>query len=270
MSNICDFITNSNIAAILCLDSNGHSPLWNCSESCSRGTAIEELIFQYNISVLNRGHRPTFVNSRGHSSIIDLTLTLGKNEDIQNWHVCEEYHFSDHRMIEFSADFKASEFPKFKKINWEHFSKVFKVSDYKHHLWCDDVIEKEASSFETAINSALQLSTHLQKRKQFTPKWMNADLLREKRRVIKLEHTWWKNKTLENREAFNSAQKSFRKMTFRAKRRSWQDFCNSIEDPKNMALLNKVLKKGPREQIGLLKKPDGSHTTTPIESIHLL
>ena len=111
-------------------------------------------------------------------------------------------------MIEFSADFKASEFPKFKKINWEHFSKVFKVSDYKHHLWCDDVIEKEASSFETAINSALQLSTHLQKRKQFTPKWMNADLLREKRRVIKLEHTWWKNKTLENRVAFISAQKS--------------------------------------------------------------
>ena len=99
---------------------------------------------------------------------------------------------------------------------------------------------------------------------------MNADLLREKRRVIKLEHTWWKNKTLENRVAFISAQKSYKKMTFRAKRRSWQDFCNSIEDPKNMALLNKVLKKGPREQIGLLKKPDGSHTTTPIESIDLL
>ena len=129
--------------------------------------------------MLNKGHRPTFVNSRGHSSIIDLTLTLGKNEDIQNWHVCEEYHFSDHRMIEFSADFKASEFPKFKKINWEHFSKVFKVSDCKH-------IEKEADSIETAINSAAHIRRKRNNSHERSGCLMTS--LEKKSRVIKLEH----------------------------------------------------------------------------------
>ena len=67
LSKICDYVTLSGSGGILCLDSNAHSVLWGSLVSNPRGEALEELIFQHNIDVLNKGSKPTFVNLRGHN-----------------------------------------------------------------------------------------------------------------------------------------------------------------------------------------------------------
>ena len=57
----------------------------------------------------------------------------------------------------------------------------------------------------------------------------------------------------------------------KAKRKSWQKFIESINDPKSMALLNKVI-KGPRnEQLGILKDPTNGRFVSGLnESLALL
>ena len=65
--------------AILGIDSNAHSPLWGSNESNARGEKLEELIMEYQFSLLNRGNSPTFVTSKA-SSIIDITLVFGSSK----------------------------------------------------------------------------------------------------------------------------------------------------------------------------------------------
>ena len=171
-------------------------------------------MFQHNLDVLNKGYNPTFANLRGFRTIIDITLALGSSDDVHNWHVCEEYTFSDHRMIEFSVDFMAIQGPKVKKINWEHFARVFNVSETRYRLWNEEAIEKESADLVSAIKSALYRSTSLVNLKKQSANWMTNDLRKEKMEVIKLERAWWRNKTAESRDIFIEAQKEYRKKNF--------------------------------------------------------
>ena len=46
----------------------------------------------------------------------------------------------------------------------------------------------------------------------------------------------------------------------RAKRQSWQKFCNEIETPKGVAILSKAVQGRSQKVLGQLKRPDGSLT----------
>ena len=95
-STILDFLSQGNKSAILGMDSNAHSVLWGYPESNNRGEAMEELIFQYDLKILNRGSKPTFQSHVG-SSIIDITLAMGEvYEKINHWRVSDRDYFSDH------------------------------------------------------------------------------------------------------------------------------------------------------------------------------
>ena len=71
-------------------------------------------------------------------------------------------------------------------------------------------------------------------------------------------------------EKFISSKKSFQKEIRKAKRAKWQEFVNSVTDPKSMALLKHALTKQPTVKIGLLKKPDGSFSKNFHDSIRTL
>ena len=55
LTKIVDSITDSNIPGLIGMDSNSHSTMWNCRDTNSRGRALENLIFQYNLEILNKG-----------------------------------------------------------------------------------------------------------------------------------------------------------------------------------------------------------------------
>ena len=61
-----------------------------------------ENLNENNLQWINRGQKPTFVNSRGHNSIIDITLVnRDMTRDIMEWRVSDEATNSDHRYIRF-------------------------------------------------------------------------------------------------------------------------------------------------------------------------
>ena len=68
------------------IDSNAHSPLWGSDDLNKRGEALEEFIFEHSLYVENMGKEHTWqCPGKGTKSIIDLTLSLNLEDEINNW-----------------------------------------------------------------------------------------------------------------------------------------------------------------------------------------
>ena len=63
-------------------DTNSHHIIWGDKQQDKRGGVLLEHLSNYGLSWANKGTNPTFVNSRGHHSKIDLTITNNKALDV--------------------------------------------------------------------------------------------------------------------------------------------------------------------------------------------
>ena len=77
------------------------------------------------------------------------------------------------------------------------------------------------------------------------------------------------NPSAELRERIKAANRAYLKKVQKAKRKKWQELCNSIDDAKNMAWLNKVIARSSKKTLGLLTRSDGTPTRSIDESIEL-
>ena len=263
----CDYVTNEKMTSILGLDSNSHSVMWGSNETNTRGEILENFIMQYNITVLNIGKEPTFESSR-FSTIIDITLKIGDDVRIHSWRVNKEYCFSDHKRIEFDISLDLGKIPTVKKVNWGKFHSLLRLKDVGYFFWTNKSIEAEAANLEASINDALVQSTYETPLSTKSAKWWNVNLAKMKQITKKLAKAR-RNSEADN-EKFISSKKSFQKEIRKAKRAKWQEFVNSVTDPKSMALLKHALTKQPTVKIGLLKKPDGSFSKNFHDSIRTL
>jgi hypothetical protein len=87
------------------VDANAKSPLW-CSRSINeRGEALEVIIVQYDLHVLNQsGQAPTFETTRGRSNI-DVTMASPQIIPlVKSWRVHGDGTSSDHRILETRLD----------------------------------------------------------------------------------------------------------------------------------------------------------------------
>lgn len=119
------YADNNNIPLIMGSDTNGHSVLWNSYKETERGRILCNLINDLDLNIENTGSAPTFVNTRGFSSRIDVTLTNKHAKNIiSEWKVHEETSLSDHKMISFKADLGNNNtyYRRFyEKANWNTF-----------------------------------------------------------------------------------------------------------------------------------------------------
>ena len=84
---------------LLGIDSNAHSPLWDGNLLDARGEALETLLMDLELEVLNDGVLPTFAENN-KSSYIDITAcSPSLSGHIPYWYVDPNYSHSDHRVI---------------------------------------------------------------------------------------------------------------------------------------------------------------------------
>ena len=127
--------TNSGDKLIIGMDSNAHSVLWG-NETNNRGEWLEELILDSNLTVENKGTKPTFI-ARQTSTTIDITLTL--NIELNNWKVTDEVTFSDHAIIRFNLNLtepKAIKTRNLNKIDWFQFRSKAEVEKPEPLIIC--------------------------------------------------------------------------------------------------------------------------------------
>lgn len=87
---------------IHCLDSNAMSPAWNSPITDDRGRALEDLLVEVDLHVVNQPGSPaTFVSYSGESHI-DVTLATHPGE-IWDWVVNVSEDDDDHRLITFTC-----------------------------------------------------------------------------------------------------------------------------------------------------------------------
>ena len=100
MTELTKYATKTNTPLIVGSDTNSHHTTWGDKNQDKRGEILLEYLGNSGLSWANKGTKPTYVNSRGHSSVIDLTITNNKAIDvIKNWYVSDRESNSDHRYI---------------------------------------------------------------------------------------------------------------------------------------------------------------------------
>jgi hypothetical protein len=97
---------------IVGIDANAKSPLWYSRSTDDRGEALEAVIAQYGLHVINRpGQAYTFETTRGRSNI-DITLASTELTPlVKEWKVHEDGTSSDHRILETRLDFDKQSTP---------------------------------------------------------------------------------------------------------------------------------------------------------------
>ena len=87
-SHLINYANNNKLPLIIGSDTNAQHTLWGNRECNTRGEDLIDLCNSLGLSWANKGSTPTFINSRGHESIIDLTITNSLGSDlIKNWKV---------------------------------------------------------------------------------------------------------------------------------------------------------------------------------------
>ena len=164
---ILQYCGANQLPVILCADTNAHSESWGCSVNNARGDAFEDIICAHNLSILNRGRKPTFVTSRA-KSIIDVSLVHSDIFELfSNWSVNDTDFFSDHKLIEFQMNVQQplqEPVRHLGRTDWNSFTSVLRMVGTKWLLpptWTRASLEQEVDLFQADIIAALNSCTPL-------------------------------------------------------------------------------------------------------------
>ena len=271
MAKLCRFLQENDKMGILGIDSNSHSTLFGSPENNSRGDIMDLFVFENHLDILNRGKKPTFVTSRA-KTIVDISLAYKAKEIVQGWKVLDDYWFSDHRCIEFNLIFDNFSPPTVLRTQWELFSSKLQLNEKHYSLWNPQRIEAEAAALSEAISEAVTKCSTEVPRSNKMLRWWNDDLSRQKRAILNLARIIRQSQTPDEnlKNELSSAKKLFYKATRKARRLNWQKFCEDIDSPKKVSLLNKVLKNDRKNHIGILKDQDNVFSNSMEDTLDLL
>ena len=156
------------------------------------------------------------------------------------------------------------------KIDWAKFEETIKFKPVSYSLWDKNTIEIESEKIENIICDKIKDCTKYHQAKSFKDDWWSDELHKEKHKVKTLFHIRMRNPSADNIEKYVSARKAFSRNIRRAKKSSWMQFCESIDSPKNMSKLDKIIRNSRRQNIGLLEISDGVYARSVKETIEQL
>ena len=81
-NRLIDYADKHKLPLIIGSDTNAQHKLWGNKECNKRGEELLEFLTTCGLSWANYGTTPTFLNSRGHNSIIEITITNTGESDI--------------------------------------------------------------------------------------------------------------------------------------------------------------------------------------------
>ena len=103
LNKIFKYADRENLPLILGTDCNSHHECWGDLKTDKCGDKLLSNLVSHSINWLNLGTSPTFTNSRGHSSVIDVTLVNNPGMDpVADWKVSDRISNSDHKYITFN------------------------------------------------------------------------------------------------------------------------------------------------------------------------
>lgn len=249
-------------------DVNSHSCLVGYAKSDKRGCEWDDFVAKNDLVVHNIPNEVTFLNSRGHSSTIDLTLsTHGISESIQDWKVNSDPALvSDHHAIEFTLKVQATNAVVkkriFKSVNWD---------DYRESLKCS--IERSqdselsttslATKFEEAVQQTTEKIVPWSTIRQTRTEWWSKSLDIKRRELRKAKRKHWNN--------FRTLKEDYEKAILEARQSHWEKFISNVGSSDDAYLRYKILCKGKSNiDLGPIRINNESLTNSAEESAQIL
>ena len=290
MANLVNFTKNKDLPLVMGADSNGHHMLWNSFKANDkRGILLAQLIEKWELTVANQGKSPTFVNSRGHKSIIDITMTNRKgNPLISNWKVDKNPSLSDHKMITFDLDL-GNKWESYKRNYQDMDSKAFQIAVAKKletRPFRAKIGEHKKNNIDSSVKFINKIMiealdevcpmvkiTHRTK----IPWSKELDSLKRKNKKAKSNkiRASSKLKPLPQKEfaaisqELTAAENEYKKAIEQKNKNAYQDYCSNLSHPKKLARVPRTKRK-PWEELNVLRKPDGSYTEDSEETLNVL
>ena len=99
---LVNYATINNFGLIIASDTNCHSSLFGPDQN-KRGDELDELIFEFGLTVHNRCHTPTYRRYNA-STCVDATFSLNLHNTVTHWEVDPSFNASDHSLITFNYE----------------------------------------------------------------------------------------------------------------------------------------------------------------------
>jgi len=260
---------------IIGADVNGHSTLWHCPISNNRGGFVEEMIGDFDLSVVNKPTALYTYDREGMGrSNIDVTITTPVMETlISNWTV-SDITDSDHNVLSYELSLQGIGTTSLKthcfnvrKANWDKF--VQSLLGRKGGIDCTS-ISTRASTIITALQKAAKDSMPSKSRyhRAGSQPWWTEEL-ENKRKELARAKRLGTNRT--DRIAYNAMRNSYLAEIRRAKANAWRSFSNDININK-WGKAFKWAKNGHRKRSmpSTLRTENGDHTGTLDDTADLL
>ena len=276
MKELVNYCEADKLKLIICSDTNCHNVIWGSTNNNARGEFLLDYILGKDLFICNIGTKPTF-ETIIRKEVLDVTFATGNLINrITNWHVSDEYNFSDHKTIEFTINFKAlvvdTEYRNVRKTNWTMYRE--EVRRKRDELLADkgnDNLDSLAIKLEEVLVSAFHKSCKVTKRKKFAmPPWWTPELKASKREVCRLERRlkrFWSEERLAD---FRKAKKDHNHLVRDVKGKGWQKLCTEIEKLDAVSRIQRVFKIGKKQEIGTVRKDDGEYTTNTEDTLKVL
>lgn len=257
-------------------DTNGHSPRWHSRDLNQRGRVVEDLIDDFNLSVINTtGNIDTYARPGMGSSNIDVTLsTQGAARGVTGWLVSDETD-SDHRLLSYKVDLAAPrvrhENKRFdvKREDWDLFAQELA----RKALTVQSVADKNehASTLTDAIIAAATKAIPVKAGRRWAicrqPWW--TDRLTSMRKLLN------RSKRLglmqNDRPTYNRQRNEYLHEIRRSKMESWKHASEDI-NVNTWGKAFRYAKNGPRRSnvTRSLTKADGTPTETVDDTMDVL
>jgi len=279
VEEVVDYCDVNRLPLILGADANAHHLLWGSSDINQRGLELLDFITEHNLHCINKGHKPTFV-TRNRKERLDVTfVSIELISKVSFWKVLDTESMSDHRFIQFGLRIGRPDpiyYRNRRKTTWSEYS--MDVSDKLRSIPTDPIhsiegIEVRVNTITKILRTAFEEHCPLKKIRANgrTVPWWTSELSRLREEARKAyRYTTTVHTPSPSWEEYREKRNRFKTELRKAKRASWREYCESIEELPEASRLYKVLKDDSTLTLGPLERSDGSYTTGIGESLELL
>lgn len=261
-------------------DANSHHIMWGSMDTNNRGESLHEFIICSNLEILNRGTEPTFVTTRSQT-VIDITLaTSGISNKIHDWHVSTSVSMSDHRWIKYTLTHTTGKKTRFlrnprltdRNVYADNLSRNLRTCETTGKLNTVEDIETYVNTFQHSTIKAYKDSCPARKLEDSgnATAWWCGELDHLRRAARKSFNKAKNSKLQSDWMVYKNIQHDYKKLIRQRQRTAWRSFCEEVETTSAAARLKKILSKDPSQQIGCLKREDGSYTAKLSEATEIL
>ena len=271
LTRLVNYCESNGLEILIGTDSNAHHTLWGMEKCNNRGLALVEYLFTTNLVLLNTGSEPTFVTRRSRT-VIDLTLATEKVRHlVAGWHVSDEASCSDHRWIRYDIQVDIPPTPPRRnprKTDKARYRRELgnRLSSITIPARLEDTeqINTYVKSITDILLQCYQAACPLTSPPEHPPgdRWWGPELQRLRKRVRRLLNWAMNTSTDQDWDSYKEAKSRYKKRIRFRRTASWRKFCGSIETFEQANRVRKILACDSGRELGSLKKPDNTYTSS--------